>query len=92
MSRPEDDRRVAFGTDRNPAEYARRRARAARRRAALDRRSYDPRPPGEDDWAVPDRSQMARVPRGPEHIGHVLDEPIDPGRFEAMAAVAESIR
>jgi predicted nucleic acid-binding Zn ribbon protein len=71
--RPEDDRRVAWGTDRDPGVYARRRARAARRRAQEDRRDFDPAPPADDDWVVPDRSQLVRVPRGPESLGELLD-------------------
>lgn len=81
MSRPEDDRRVAWGTDRNPAVYARRRAQGARRRAALDREAYDPGPPTEDDWVVRDRSQVTRVARAPELIGDVLDEVVRDRRW-----------
>ena len=71
--RPEDDRRVTWGTDRDPAVYARRRARAARRRAGQDRQEFDPAPPGDDDWTVADRSQVVRVPHGPESLGELLD-------------------
>lgn len=72
--RPEDDRRIAWGTDRDPGVYARRRARAAQRRASVDRRSYDPAPPDDDDWVVEDRSQLVRVPRGPESLADLLDD------------------
>lgn len=78
---PDEDRRATFGTDRDPATYARRRARAARRRATLDRKSFDPSPPGEDDWVVPDRSQVTRVPRPPESLGAVLDDLIASKRW-----------
>lgn len=71
-----EDRRRVVGTDRDPRTYARRRARAARRRAALDRRDFDPKPPSDDDWSVPDRSQVVRVTRGPEPIGDLLDDVI----------------
>lgn len=70
---PEDDRRRSWGTDRDPAVYARRRARGVRRRAAADRTSYDPAPPDDEDWVVPDRSQVVRVPHGPEALADVLD-------------------
>lgn len=73
MSRPEDDRRTAWGRDRNPTVYARRRAQGIRRRDAMDRRAYDPRPPTEDDWVLHDRSQVVRVTRTPELLGDVLD-------------------
>ena len=74
--RAEDDRRVSWTTDRDPSAYARRRARAAQKRARLDRRDYDPAPPTDDDWVVPDRSQVVRVPRGPEPLGNLLDDVI----------------
>lgn len=79
--RPEDDRRASWGTDRDPAVYARRRARAARRRADADRRTFDPAPPADDDWAVPDRSQMVRVPRGPESLADLLDSVVRDRRW-----------
>ena len=79
--RPEDDRRASWGTDRDPAVYARRRARAARRRAGLDRQDYDPTPPDDDDWVVPDRSQVVRVPRGPESLGDLLDDVVASRRW-----------
>lgn len=82
MSRAsDDDRRKAYGTDRNPTVYARRRARAARRRASIDRQAFDPRPPTEDDWVVRDRSQVTRVSTTPEPIGDVLDEVIRDRRW-----------
>lgn len=71
--RPEDDRRKAFGTDRDPSVYARRRARAARRRAVEEQRTFDPAPPGEDDWVVTDRTQVVKVPHGPESLADLLD-------------------
>lgn len=79
--RPEDDRRAVFGTDRDPAVYARRRARAARRRTADDHRAFDPAPPGDDDWVVPDRSQVVRVPRGPESLADILDDVVRDRRW-----------
>lgn len=78
---PDRDRRASFGTDRDPATYARRRARAARRRASLDRQTFDPSPPDDDDWVVPDRSQVRRVPRAPESVGDVLDDLISSRRW-----------
>lgn len=71
--RPEDDRRVAWGTDRDPAVYARRRARQRWQRAKLDRETYDPAPPTDDDYVVPDRTQVVRTPRGPESLANLLD-------------------
>mgnify|MGYP005808366351 CR=1 FL=1 len=71
--RPEDDRKKTWGTDRDPAVYARRRARQARRRADLERRTYDPTPPDDDDYVVPDRSQVVRTPHAPESLGDLLD-------------------
>ena len=79
--RPEDDRRVTWGTDRDPGVYARRRARAARRRAGQDRTDFDPAPPGDDDWVVQDRSQLVRVPRGPELLADLLEGVIQDRRW-----------
>lgn len=79
--RPEDDRRTSWSTDRNPTEYERRRGRNARRRANLERRSYDPAPPGDDDWVVPDRTQVVRVPTGPESLAGLLDEVVRSRRW-----------
>lgn len=79
--RPEDDRRVTWGTDRNPAVYARRRARQARRRADLDRRTYDPAPPTDDDFVVPDRSQVVRTPHAPESLASLLDDVVRDRRW-----------
>lgn len=79
--RPEDDRRTSWGTDRDPAVYARRRSRGARRRAGMDRQDYDPAPPEDDDWVVPDRSQLVRVPRGPESLADLLDDVVSSRRW-----------
>jgi len=76
MNDPREDRRTSWGADRDPAAYARRRARQARRRVALDRQVYDPTPPTDDDWVGTDRSQVTRLPTGPEEISAVLQEVI----------------
>lgn len=44
--------RKASAQDRNERLYARKRWRAARDRAKLDRQAFDPRPPDDDDWTV----------------------------------------
>ncbi len=48
------DPRQARHRDRDEQVYARRRREDARRRAALERRTYDPAPPGDEDWTAPD--------------------------------------
>lgn len=76
MSDPRDDRRTSWNTDRDPTAYARRRARNSRRRVALDGKVYDPAPPTDADWVGTDRSQVTRLPTGPEEIGEVIQEVI----------------
>ena len=58
--------------DRDPAVYARLRARQARQRQQLEKQRFDPGPPDEDDWVVPDRSGLKKIPTGPEPIADVL--------------------
>ena len=60
-------------SDLDRATFDRERARAAKRRAALDREQYQPGPPGEDDYVVGDRSQVKRVTGTPQPLGEVLD-------------------
>ena len=52
-SDPPDPRR-ARALDRDEQVYARKRAAQARERARRDRQAYDPGPPAEDEWTVPD--------------------------------------
>lgn len=56
------------------ADAAERRRQAARR-AALDRASFDPAPPGDDDWTIeePGTDGLRRVP-DPRPIGEALAE------------------
>jgi predicted nucleic acid-binding Zn ribbon protein len=42
------------GANEDEHAYARRRAQQARRRAAQERASFDPAPPGDDEWVVPE--------------------------------------
>jgi len=44
--------RRAGAADRDEHLYGRRRAEGARKRAAEERRTFDPAPPGDDDWVV----------------------------------------
>ncbi len=46
--------RRAGAVDRNELVYAWKRARLAKDRARRERRDYEPGPPGEDDWVVPE--------------------------------------
>lgn len=71
------DLQRASGTDRDPAVYARRRSRQARRRARLDHDAFDPTPPTDDDWVVEDRSELRRLPTGPRPLGDLLGEIVD---------------
>jgi predicted nucleic acid-binding Zn ribbon protein len=64
-------------SDLDRATFDRERARAARRRAALDRAEYRPGPPSDDDYVVPDRSQVRRVTGTPEPLADVLDSVLD---------------
>lgn len=48
------DARRAAAADRDEHLYARKRARQARRRAAEERRNFDPAPPDDTAWTVPD--------------------------------------
>lgn len=59
-------------SDLDRATFARLRAREARRRLALDRVEFDPGAPDEDDYVLPDRSQVRRMTGRPERLGAVL--------------------
>lgn len=77
MSRPPDpahDPRVARHRDRDERLYERRRRAEARRRARLERETYDPAPPSDEDWVAPDPDTDAvqRV-RPPTAIGADLE-------------------
>lgn len=55
--RPDDPSartRRAGAVDRDPYVYDRRRRTQARRRAEQDRAAFDPAPPDDDDWVVPE--------------------------------------
>lgn len=58
--------------DLDPDLYARKRARAARRRAKLDRSSFDPRPADDEDWTVEDRSERRRLTSAPTPLGDAV--------------------
>lgn len=70
---PVTETKQARTSDLDRATFDRERARAARRRAKLDRENYQPGPPGEDDFVVADRSQVKRVTGTPQPLGEVLD-------------------
>jgi predicted nucleic acid-binding Zn ribbon protein len=77
IRRRDDDQiaaaRRAGAADRNERVYAQRRARRTRERAASERRSFDPRPPTDDDWTVAeeDTDGLRRL-RPPEPVGDML--------------------
>lgn len=72
--RGEHDPRRARNSDRDEHVYARRRRADARRRAALERRAYDPAPPDDDDWTAPDPdTDGLRRLRPPSAIGEAVD-------------------
>ena len=68
------DPRQARHSDRDEHLYARRRREDARRRAALERRTYDPAPPGDEDWTAPDPESdgLQRV-QPPSPVGAALE-------------------
>ncbi len=68
------DPRRAGQLDRDEAVYARKRAAQARQRAKRDRADYDPGPPSDDDWTVPDEDTdgVHRISR-PTPIGDSVD-------------------
>jgi len=59
--------------DREARADAAERRRQAARRAALDRASFDPAPPSDDDWTIeePDTDGLRRVP-DPRPVGEAL--------------------
>jgi predicted nucleic acid-binding Zn ribbon protein len=73
MSQRPDPRR-ARQLDRDEHVYARRRAAQARRRAQLDRAVYDPGPPTDDDWTVPEEETdgVRRISR-PTPVGDSVE-------------------
>lgn len=84
---PVTDARRAGAQDRDERLYARKRARQARQRARQERDSFDPAPPGDDDWTVPepDTDGVRRI-SPPEPIGEAL------GRFVARRGWDERLR
>ncbi len=52
--------------------YERERRRHRRRRSEREARRFDPSPPGEDDYAVPEADRLRRV-SAPEPLGEVLE-------------------
>lgn len=81
MSASNDDRSRTFRTDRDRSVYARRRAQQARRRVAMEHASFDPSAPADDDWVVEDRSQVRRLPSGPESLAGLLDDVVSNRRW-----------
>jgi predicted nucleic acid-binding Zn ribbon protein len=80
-----DDRRTrdlrANAADRWGADpYSKRRAQAAARRAAEDRRPYDP--PTDDDWTLADEDERLRILRRPEALGSLLEGFVASRRWE----------
>ena len=58
--------------------YARRRAQQARRRAKQDRDAFDPSPPADDDWVVPEEdTDGLRKVGPPTPLGDTLNELIE---------------
>lgn len=67
-----DDARRAIRRDLDASVYARRRRRQEQQRDELERDRFDPTPPDDDDWVVPDRDGLRRVPGAPEVLGDLL--------------------
>lgn len=63
--------------------YARQRAQQARRRAADERRAYDPRPPTDDDWTLADDDERLRILSRPQPVGELLEGFLRSRRWEA---------
>lgn len=80
MSRGADrpDPRRSGAADRDGYLYARKRAAQARERARLERRDFDPGPPTDDDWTVPDEDTdgVHRI-RRPTPVGDSLGTFLD---------------
>lgn len=57
--------------------YARQRQRQDQRRDALERDEFDPTPPDDDDWTVPDRDGLRRLSTRPEPLGDLLGELVE---------------
>jgi predicted nucleic acid-binding Zn ribbon protein len=81
------DPRRARNLDRDERVYERRRRVAARRRAERDRASFDPAPPGDEDWITPDEDTDAvhRV-SAPSPLGDALE------RYVASRGWTERLR
>ncbi|MEX0953117.1 MAG: DUF721 domain-containing protein [Nitriliruptoraceae bacterium] len=71
------DRR-AGAVDRDERVYERRRRAQRRQRQQLDRASFDPAPPGDDDWTVADEKTdgIHRVP-APQTVGETLRQLVE---------------
>lgn len=67
--------RRAGQVDRDEQHYARMRARLAQARARIERESYDPAPPTDDDWTMESEQDdgLQRV-RPPASIGEAIEE------------------
>jgi predicted nucleic acid-binding Zn ribbon protein len=79
--------RRAGAQDRDERVYERKRARQARQRAKQDREGFDPAPPTDDDWTVPEEATDAiRRISPPEPIGYAL------GRFVERRGWSERLR
>jgi predicted nucleic acid-binding Zn ribbon protein len=77
--RPErPDPRLAGREDRDAHLYARKRWQQQRERARLERRHYDPSPPSDDDWTVPEEETdgVRRISR-PTPVGDTLGAYLD---------------
>ena len=75
-SRPDDrpDPRRAGQVDRDEQVYARRRAAQARARAKRDRRDFDPGPPTDEEWTVPEeQTDGVRRISPPTPVGESLE-------------------
>jgi predicted nucleic acid-binding Zn ribbon protein len=78
VSRGVPDPRRAGQADRGEWHYARKRWQQQRERARLERRSYDPSPPTDDEWTVPeeDTDGVRRISR-PTPVGDSLGAYLD---------------
>ncbi len=66
--------RQANAADRDEQVYARKRARASKRRAAQERASFDPAPPDPDDWTIEDDAGAGlRRMAAPSAVGDAIE-------------------
>lgn len=72
MSEASDKRESRRANAKETAHYKKERATRSARRARLERQQSQTGEIQDDEWVIEDRSQLKRVPRGPEPLADVL--------------------